>query len=70
MIIIVEGSIMAREFEILSSDKIDWLFLDKYAGSIQYISYRHFIEHALHHFLRKYHNALKDSCSQRIKGFL
>jgi len=43
-------------------------FLDKHAGSIQYISYRHFIEHALHDFLTKYHNVLKDSCKEECKS--
>jgi hypothetical protein len=63
-----------REFRILNSQSADWLFVDQHAGSLQYISYRHFIEQALHRFLKSYRFPLKDTyideCKKAFKSFL
>ena len=43
---------MARQFEILDNNNVDWLFLDRNSHTpSEYISYRHFICHGLHSLL-------------------
>ena len=57
---------MARNFKILSPD-FDWLFVDKYAGSPQYISYRHCIEQTLYQLLLT--NCTIDECKKSFQEF-
>jgi len=58
---------MARKFKILSPDYVEWLFVDKYAGSPQYISYRHCIEHALCQLLST--DCTIDECKKSFQEF-
>lgn len=57
---------MARDFKICDKDYVNWLFKDKLTiEPEEYISYRHFILHALHHLIHE-KKASKEEITQHF----
>ncbi len=61
---------MTRIFKILDPNNVDWLLIDEHSHTpSEYVSYRHFICHGLHHLLHTFEfssDDCKDDCKKEF----